>query len=163
MKLGIFTSHLCSDGKEMYKRVGCMCKVVVLLIKPVAFLSFLFPLPLSFLKLPFVYPQFWGRVGVVPYQGILTSTLVHGVGILSICHLWIFLGGKITTKIKTINDYLFTEWQMAKKKRGWRNNIIFFLMRSPSWNFIWPGLYYMPLSTAWLKKAGHNYRSLKWT
>ena len=115
MKLGIFTSHLCSDGKEMYKRVGCMCKVVVLLIKPVAFLSFLFPLPLSLLKLPFVYPQFWGRVGVVPYQGILTSTLVHGVGILSICHLWIFLGGKITTKIKTINDYLFTKWQMAKK------------------------------------------------
>ena len=115
MKFGIFTSHSCSDGKEMYKRVWCMCKVVVLLIKPVAFLSFLFPLPLSLLKLPFVYPQFWGRVGVVPYQGILTSTLVHGVGILSICHLWIFLGGKITTKIKTINDHLFTKWQMAKE------------------------------------------------
>ena len=115
MKFGIFTSHSCSDGKEMYKRVWCMCKVVVLLIKPVAFLSFLFPLPLSLLKLPFVYPQFWGWVGVVPYQGILTSTLVHGVGILSICHLWIFLGGKITTKIKTINDYLFTKWQMAKE------------------------------------------------
>ena len=115
MKFGIFTSHSCSDGKEMYKRVWCMCKVVVLLIKPVAFLSFLFPLPLSLLKLPFVYPQFWGWVGVVPYQGILTSTLVHGVGILSIFHLWIFLGGKITTKIKTINDYLFTKWQMAKE------------------------------------------------
>ena len=162
MKLRIFTSRSCSDGKEMYKRVICMCKVVVMLIKPVAFLSFLFPLPLSLLKLPFVYPQFWGRVGVVPYQGILTSTLVHGVGILSIFHLWIFLGGKITTKIKTINDYLFTKWQMAKKNLA----IVtyhFFFMRSPSWNFICPGLYYMPLSTAWLKKAGHNFRSLKWT
>ena len=31
-----------------------MCKVVVLLIKPVAFLSVLFPLPLSLLKLPLV-------------------------------------------------------------------------------------------------------------
>lgn len=115
MKLGVFTSQSCSDGKEMYKRVWCTCKIVGLLIEPIVFLSFLFLSPLSSLKLPFVYPRFWGRVGVVPYQEILTSTLVHGVGILSICHLWLFLGGRITTKIKTINNYLFTKWQMAKK------------------------------------------------
>ena len=121
MTLGIFTLHSCSDGEEMYKRVWCMCKVVALLIKPVAFLSVLFPLPLSLLKLPFVYPQFWGRVGVV---GILTSTLVHGVGILSICHLWIFLGGRITTKLKSITTYSQSDrWQ--KKKLGCLNNIIF--------------------------------------
>ena len=30
-----FTSQSCSDGKEMYKKVWCTCKVVVLLIKPI--------------------------------------------------------------------------------------------------------------------------------
>ena len=28
--LGNFTSYLCSDGKEMYKKVCCTCKVVVI-------------------------------------------------------------------------------------------------------------------------------------
>ena len=32
MKLGIFTSKSCSDGKEMYKKAWCTCKVVVLSI-----------------------------------------------------------------------------------------------------------------------------------
>ena len=31
VKLGIFTSKSCSDGKEMYKKAWCTCKVVVLL------------------------------------------------------------------------------------------------------------------------------------
>ena len=32
LKFGIFTSLSCSDGKEMYKKAWCTCKVVVLLI-----------------------------------------------------------------------------------------------------------------------------------
>ena len=32
MKLGIFTPWSCCDGKEMYKKTWCTCKVVVLLI-----------------------------------------------------------------------------------------------------------------------------------
>ena len=100
----------------MYKRVWCTCKVVVLLIKPVALLSFLLPWPLALLQLPIVYPPFWGGVGVVSYQGIVTSTFVHGVGILSTCHLWTFLGGRITTKQKNKKNYLFIKWQQGAKK-----------------------------------------------
>ena len=33
MKLGIFTGSRAVDGKEMYKKARCMCKVVVCLIK----------------------------------------------------------------------------------------------------------------------------------
>ena len=40
-------SYSCSDGKEMYKKA---CKIVVLLIKPFAFVAF--PLPSSDLKVP---------------------------------------------------------------------------------------------------------------
>ena len=32
VKLGIFTSWSCNDGKEMYKKAWCTCRVVVLLI-----------------------------------------------------------------------------------------------------------------------------------
>ena len=35
-----FTSQLCRDSKEMYKKACCTCRVVVLLIKPIAFLTF---------------------------------------------------------------------------------------------------------------------------
>ena len=38
--LGIFTSKSCKNGKEMNKKVCCTCKVVVLLIKPIVFLTF---------------------------------------------------------------------------------------------------------------------------
>ena len=43
VKLGIFVSQLCSDGKEMYKKGLCSCKVVLLpttFCQPIAFLPF---------------------------------------------------------------------------------------------------------------------------
>ena len=52
VKLGIITPYLCSDGNEMYKKAWWTCKVVVLLIKPIAFLMFSLPSPSSLLKLP---------------------------------------------------------------------------------------------------------------
>ena len=51
-KLGIFMLLLCSDGKEMYKKVCCMCNVVFLLIKPIDVMTFLLPSPSSNLKAP---------------------------------------------------------------------------------------------------------------
>ena len=52
VKLGIITPYLWSDGKEMYKKAWCTCRVVVLLIKPIAFLMFSLPSPSSWPKLP---------------------------------------------------------------------------------------------------------------
>ena len=57
MKLGIFTPYSCSDDKEMYKKAWCTCKVVVLRNKPIAFLTFSLPSPLSLLKLPIYFPD----------------------------------------------------------------------------------------------------------
>ena len=51
VKLGIFTSQSCRDGKEMYNKARCTCKVVVLLNKPIALTPSL-PSPYSLLKLP---------------------------------------------------------------------------------------------------------------
>ena len=50
-KIGISTSYSCIDGKEMYKKAWCMCKIIVLLIKPIAFLPLSLMSPLPFLKL----------------------------------------------------------------------------------------------------------------
>ena len=52
VKLGIFTSWSCSDGKEMYKKAWCTCKMVVLLIKSIAFFKFSLPSPSWDLKAP---------------------------------------------------------------------------------------------------------------
>ena len=41
MKLGIFISQSCSDGREMYKKVCCTCKVVVLLFETYCFFDVL--------------------------------------------------------------------------------------------------------------------------
>ena len=41
MKLGIFISQSCSDGKERYKKVCCTCKVVVLLFETYCFFDVL--------------------------------------------------------------------------------------------------------------------------
>ena len=49
VKLGSFTSKSCNDGKEMYKKALCTCKVIKLLFcqfKPIAFLPFSLPSPL---------------------------------------------------------------------------------------------------------------------
>ena len=52
VKFGSFTSQSCNDGVEMYKKSWCTRnKVVVLLIKPIAFLPFSLTSPSSLLKL----------------------------------------------------------------------------------------------------------------
>ena len=43
MKLGIFTVSRAVDDKEMYKKVWCKCKVVVLPCQAIAFLTFSSP------------------------------------------------------------------------------------------------------------------------
>ena len=48
----ISTLQSCSDDKEMYKKVGHTCEVVVLLTKPIAFFTFSLQSPLSDLKVP---------------------------------------------------------------------------------------------------------------
>ena len=52
VKLGIFMWQLCSESKEMYKKVWCTCKVVVLPCQAIAFFTFSLPLHL---KLPIIY------------------------------------------------------------------------------------------------------------
>ena len=51
-KLVIFMSLLCSDGKEMYKKVCCTCNVFFLLIEPIDVMMFFSPSPSSNLKTP---------------------------------------------------------------------------------------------------------------
>ena len=41
----VLTLQLCRGGKEMYQKAWCTCRVVVLLIKPTAFLTFPLPSP----------------------------------------------------------------------------------------------------------------------
>ena len=48
LKFRHFTSQLCRDGKKMYEQAWCMCRIVVLLITPVAFVTL--PLPLPFVR-----------------------------------------------------------------------------------------------------------------
>ena len=45
-----FSCRSRSDSKEMYKKAWCTCKIVVLLIKPIAFVTFPLPSPSSDLK-----------------------------------------------------------------------------------------------------------------
>ena len=52
LQLGIFTSQSCKDGKEMYKKVLCTCKVVVLLNKPIAFFDVLVAVAVVVAKAP---------------------------------------------------------------------------------------------------------------
>ena len=52
VKLGIFTSWSCSDGKEMYKKTWCTSKMVVLVVKPVVFVTFSLWSPSSDLEVP---------------------------------------------------------------------------------------------------------------
>ena len=46
----------CSDGKEIYKKAWCTCKVVVLPCQAIAFFTFSSPLHL---KLPIIYDTLW--------------------------------------------------------------------------------------------------------
>ena len=52
VKLGIFTGSRAVDGKEMYKKGLCTCKVVVLPCQAIAYLTFSSP---PHLKLPIIY------------------------------------------------------------------------------------------------------------
>ena len=52
MKLGIFTGTRAVDGKEMYKKVSCSCKVVVLPCQAIAYLTFSSP---PHLYVPIIY------------------------------------------------------------------------------------------------------------
>ena len=45
VKLGIFTGSRAVDGKEMYKKAWCTCKVVVLPCQAIAYLTFSLPPP----------------------------------------------------------------------------------------------------------------------
>ena len=56
VKLGIFTGNRAVDDKEMYKKVWCTCKVVVLPCQAIAYLTFSSP---PHLKLPIIYDTLW--------------------------------------------------------------------------------------------------------
>ena len=47
-------SYSCSDGKEMYKRTCCTCRIVVLPIQTIAFLTFSLSSPSWHLKVPYI-------------------------------------------------------------------------------------------------------------
>ena len=49
MKLGIFRGSRTVDGKEMYKKLWCTCKVVVLPCQAIARLTFSSPPPVKYL------------------------------------------------------------------------------------------------------------------
>ena len=57
----IFTSQSCSDGKKMYKKAWCTCKVVFCQSNPISIAFLPFSLPLlsssSLLKVPIVYKR----------------------------------------------------------------------------------------------------------
>ena len=56
VKLGIFMCSRAVDGKEMYRKAWCTCKVVVLPCRTIAYLTFSSP---PHLKLPIIYDRFW--------------------------------------------------------------------------------------------------------
>ena len=56
VKLGIFAGSRAVNGKEMYKKAWCTCKVVVLPCQAIAFFTFSSPLHL---KLPIIYDTLW--------------------------------------------------------------------------------------------------------
>ena len=56
VKLGIFTGSRAVDGKEMYKKAWCTCKVVVLPCEAIANLTFS---SLLHLKVPIIYDTLW--------------------------------------------------------------------------------------------------------
>ena len=47
VKLGSFTSKSCNDGKEMYKKAWCTCKIIVLTIETFCFFAVLVTSPSS--------------------------------------------------------------------------------------------------------------------
>ena len=70
VKLGIFKPWSCSDGREIYKKACCTCKVVVLLMNPISFVAFSLPSPSSLLKLLLICTK--RVISYVRYIKILT-------------------------------------------------------------------------------------------
>ena len=58
IKLGIFTGSRAVDDKEMYKKVWCTCKVVVLTCQAIAYSYLTFSSP-SYLELAIIYDTLW--------------------------------------------------------------------------------------------------------
>ena len=56
MKLGIFTGSRAVDGREMYKKVWCTCKVVVFPCQAIVYLTFSSS---PHLKLAIIYDTLW--------------------------------------------------------------------------------------------------------
>ena len=54
-EIGLLDAWSCSDGKEMYKKAWCACRVAVLLFKSTAFLMFSFPSLSMDLKVPIIW------------------------------------------------------------------------------------------------------------
>ena len=57
----VVLSYSCKNGKEMYKKACCTCKVVVLLIKPVVLLDVPVDVASLNLKDPIKCYRFYGR------------------------------------------------------------------------------------------------------
>ena len=78
----------------MYEKASCTCKLVVLLIKPIAFVAFPSPSPSSYLKVPVVWrrsvewpkaTRFLGGSGVCPRKlcaEIQSKTIVSNVTVV---------------------------------------------------------------------------------
>ena len=89
VKSGIFTGSCAIDGKEMYKKAWCTCKVVVLPCQAIAYLTFSSP---PHLKLPIIYDTLWsvknrifsGQIQLLlliasqTFLGLIGSSLVSG-------------------------------------------------------------------------------------
>ena len=68
-----FHAVVVENGKEMYKKVCCTCKVVVLLNKSIVLFAVLVAAPLSLLKLPNIA---WETVSKAFLRSKLTAEVV---------------------------------------------------------------------------------------
>ena len=69
--IGIFTRYSCSDGKEMYKKAWCTCKVVFLPYQAIPFFTFSSP---QHLTLDIIYDTLWSvrnRIFSVQIESLL--------------------------------------------------------------------------------------------
>ena len=90
VKLGIFTGSRAVDGKEMYKKAWCTCKVVALHCQAIAYLTLSSPPNLK-LK-PIIYDTLWsvknrifsGQIRLLlliasqTFLGLIGSSLISG-------------------------------------------------------------------------------------
>ena len=98
VQFGIF---MCSDGKEMYKKAWCTCKVVFFLSKPIAFLTFSLASPSSLLKLPLKFLTMPDSE-----DELCTSCLLHS-GYFHDVNFWFCSYGKAFDLYKSHNGSWF--------------------------------------------------------